>query len=143
MYEVDDPAARDDPNIDETTRLRNRIAELESLVRERNRKREPLPKFAASMKASDIADLVDRTNSNSKAATDVVMEAVEPATFAGQPGFRLAYRYTSTELIRRVEARGAVIGGKLYLISYDAPALHYFDAGLEQARAVMASAKIG
>ncbi len=58
MYEVDDPAlrfftlfpfdvstggrsslqffllARDDPDIDETTRLRNRIAELESLVRE-------------------------------------------------------------------------------------------------------------
>ncbi|KIP01145.1 hypothetical protein PHLGIDRAFT_80941 [Phlebiopsis gigantea 11061_1 CR5-6] len=34
VYEVDDPAARDDPNIDETTRLRNRIAELESLVRE-------------------------------------------------------------------------------------------------------------
>ncbi|THG99317.1 hypothetical protein EW026_g2997 [Hermanssonia centrifuga] len=34
VYEVDDPALRDDPNIDETTRLRNRIAELESLVRE-------------------------------------------------------------------------------------------------------------
>ncbi|KAJ3533234.1 hypothetical protein NM688_g7310 [Phlebia brevispora] len=31
VYEVDDPALRDDPNIDETTRLRNRIAELESL----------------------------------------------------------------------------------------------------------------
>ena len=55
VYEVDDPALRDvphaaahnvrlvwtdyhthsdDPNIDENTRLRNRIAELESLVRE-------------------------------------------------------------------------------------------------------------
>lgn len=28
------PPIRDDPTIDETTRLRNRIAELESLVRE-------------------------------------------------------------------------------------------------------------
>ncbi|KAI0309452.1 hypothetical protein OF83DRAFT_1072034, partial [Amylostereum chailletii] len=34
VYEIDDPALRDDPNVDETTRLRNRIAELESLVRE-------------------------------------------------------------------------------------------------------------
>ncbi|KAI0030997.1 hypothetical protein K488DRAFT_53045, partial [Vararia minispora EC-137] len=34
VYEVDDPALRDDPNVDEATRLRNRIAELESLVRE-------------------------------------------------------------------------------------------------------------
>ena len=34
VYEVDDPAIRDDPNVDEVTKLRNRIAELESLVRE-------------------------------------------------------------------------------------------------------------
>ncbi|KAK0462059.1 uncharacterized protein EV420DRAFT_1619424 [Desarmillaria tabescens] len=34
VYEIDDPALRDDPSVDETTRLRNRIAELESLVRE-------------------------------------------------------------------------------------------------------------
>ncbi|KAF8182290.1 hypothetical protein BJ912DRAFT_595088 [Pholiota molesta] len=34
VYEIDDPALRDDPSVDESTRLRNRIAELESLVRE-------------------------------------------------------------------------------------------------------------
>ncbi|PCH39818.1 hypothetical protein WOLCODRAFT_116217 [Wolfiporia cocos MD-104 SS10] len=44
VYEVDDPALRDDPNIDETTRLRNRIAELESLVRELRGK--PHPRWA-------------------------------------------------------------------------------------------------
>ncbi|KAI5827389.1 hypothetical protein K523DRAFT_71410 [Schizophyllum commune Tattone D] len=46
VYEVDDPALRDDPNIDETTRLRNRIAELESLVRELRGK--PQPRWADS-----------------------------------------------------------------------------------------------
>ncbi|KAL6303885.1 hypothetical protein BKA93DRAFT_734316 [Sparassis latifolia] len=44
VYEVDDPALRDDPNVDETTRLRNRIAELESLVRELRGK--PHPRWA-------------------------------------------------------------------------------------------------
>ncbi|KAF9240259.1 hypothetical protein BU15DRAFT_87727 [Melanogaster broomeanus] len=32
VYEIDDPALRDDPSLDEATRLRKRIAELESLV---------------------------------------------------------------------------------------------------------------
>ncbi|KAI0947415.1 hypothetical protein AcV7_009852 [Taiwanofungus camphoratus] len=44
VYEVDDPALRDDPNVDENTRLRNRIAELESLVRELRGK--PHPRWA-------------------------------------------------------------------------------------------------
>ncbi|KAH9936489.1 uncharacterized protein B0H18DRAFT_974040 [Fomitopsis serialis] len=44
VYEVDDPSLRDDPNVDEATRLRNRIAELESLVRELRGK--PHPRWA-------------------------------------------------------------------------------------------------
>ncbi|KZP07509.1 hypothetical protein FIBSPDRAFT_762805 [Athelia psychrophila] len=44
VYEIDDPASRDDPSLDETTRLRNRIAELESLVRELRGK--PHPRWA-------------------------------------------------------------------------------------------------
>ncbi|KAI0079491.1 hypothetical protein K474DRAFT_623551 [Panus rudis PR-1116 ss-1] len=44
VYEVDDPALRDDPNVDENTRLKNRIAELESLVRELRGK--PHPRWA-------------------------------------------------------------------------------------------------
>ncbi|KAL4073335.1 hypothetical protein V8B97DRAFT_221826 [Scleroderma yunnanense] len=46
VYEIDDPALRDDPTIDEATRLRNRIAELESLVRELRGK--PHPRWADS-----------------------------------------------------------------------------------------------
>ncbi|TFK71255.1 hypothetical protein BDN72DRAFT_765278 [Pluteus cervinus] len=46
VYEIDDPALRDDPTVDENTRLRNRIAELESLVRELRGK--PHPRWADS-----------------------------------------------------------------------------------------------
>ncbi|EAU86280.1 hypothetical protein CC1G_08004 [Coprinopsis cinerea okayama7 len=46
VYEIDDPALRDDPSLDENTRLRNRIAELESLVRELRGK--PHPRWADS-----------------------------------------------------------------------------------------------
>ncbi|KZT12137.1 uncharacterized protein LAESUDRAFT_167814 [Laetiporus sulphureus 93-53] len=44
VYEIDDPALRDDPNINEITRLRNRIAELESVLREMRGK--PHPRWA-------------------------------------------------------------------------------------------------
>lgn len=46
VYEIDDPALRDDPSLDENTRLKNRIAELESLVRELRGK--PHPRWADS-----------------------------------------------------------------------------------------------
>ncbi|KAF8651964.1 hypothetical protein AX16_004607 [Volvariella volvacea WC 439] len=46
VYEIDDPALRDDPTIDEATKLRNRIAELESLVRELRGK--PHPRWAGT-----------------------------------------------------------------------------------------------
>ena len=38
--------------------------------------------------------------------------------------------------------RGAMIGGKLYLITFEAPRLHYFDAGVAAFRQVADSAKL-
>ena len=112
------------------------------LAKERNKKREPLPKFSAGMKATDIAEAYEQTMRVTQAATDFTIDAIEPVTFASQPGFRFAYRYTADELTRKGEARGAIIGGKLYLISYMAPALHYYDAHLAKAQAIMDSAKV-
>nr|GAT59549.1 predicted protein [Mycena chlorophos] len=54
VYEIDDPALRDDPSLDENTRLRNRIAELESLVRELRGK--PHPRWADAALHSSSAD---------------------------------------------------------------------------------------
>ncbi len=119
------------------------VADGRPIAREANRKREPLPHFAAAMRATDIAELVERTTRITEAAPDFTTEVVAPATFAGRPGFRLRYRYTVGELTRRGEARGAVIDGRLYLIAYSAPALHYFDTDLPRATAIMDSAQIG
>ena len=119
------------------------VSEGQPIARETNRKREPLPHFAAGMRPSDIAELVERTTRITQAAPDFTTETVEPATFAGRPGFRLRYRYTVGELIRRGEARGAVVDGRLFLIDYSAPALHYFDADLPRAAVIMDSAQVG
>jgi hypothetical protein len=118
------------------------VRQGEPLAKERNKKREPLPKFMSDMKASDVADLIEQTIRNSEGSVDFTLETVEPAQFAGSPGFRLSYRYTIDELTRRAEAQGAIIDGKLYMIAFTAPAVYYFDAGLPRARAVIDSAKV-
>jgi hypothetical protein len=118
------------------------IADGEPLAKETNRKREPLPKFSAAMRTSDVVDLLERTTRIVEGAPDFQVDAVEPASFAGKKGFRIAYHFTAGDLAERGEARGAIIDGKLYLIKYTAPALYYFEANQTPAMQIMESASI-
>jgi hypothetical protein len=117
----------------------------EALIKERSKKRDPLPKFAPNMQASDIAEMYERTSRISAGTSDFSVDTVVPAPFAGQKGFRFTYHYTAQDdtLTRKGIASGAVIGGKLYLITYTAPALYYFDTSLNDAQAIMDSATLG
>ncbi|KZT03741.1 uncharacterized protein LAESUDRAFT_323655 [Laetiporus sulphureus 93-53] len=73
IYEVDDPALRDNPNIDETTRLRNRIAELESVLREIRGK--PHPRWAET--AYRGGDVHEKWHSRTK--LDRMHQSQDPA----------------------------------------------------------------
>ena len=57
---------------------------------------------------------------------------------------RFTYHYTvqDEDVRRKGEGRAAIVNGQLYLITFDAPEIHYFDAGIAEARAVMDSARI-
>ncbi len=56
---------------------------------------------------------------------------MEPMAFAGQPGIRFTYSFTrpNEDLPRKGEGRAAMIGGKLYLITFEAPRLHISTPG--------------
>ncbi|HYZ47295.1 MAG TPA: hypothetical protein VE567_00210 [Sphingomonas sp.] len=120
------------------------VASGEPLARERNKKDKPLPKFSAKMLPTDIAQAYEQTQRIVAQSPDFTIESMEPVTFAGHPGVKFTYRFTKPdeELSRKGEARGAIVGGKLYMIVYTAPALYYFDAHLPKAQAIMDSAKI-
>jgi hypothetical protein len=120
------------------------VAAGEPLIKEKSKKRDPLPKFAANMQASDIAEMFERTNRIAAGANDFTVDSVAPANFAGQKGFRFTYHFTGQDdtLTRKGVASGAVIGGKLFLITFTAPALYYFDAGVTDAQAIMDSATL-
>jgi len=69
---------------------------------------------------------------------------IEPTTFAGARGVRFTYEFArqNETLRRRGEAQGAMIAGKLYLITYEAPALYYYDRSAAAARQVAESARL-
>jgi hypothetical protein len=120
------------------------IGSGEPLAVERNKKRQPLPKFSADMLPTDVAQLYEQTARIVLGTSEFSVDAIEPATFLNRQGFRFTYHYTrpDEELARNGEAEAVIVAGKLYLIAYTATALHYYDAGLPSAEALMASASL-
>ncbi len=116
----------------------------EPIYKERNKKDLPLPKFDPRMTGPDIVQMFEATNRILLKTSLFEVDHVEPAKLAGHDGVRFSYHYVvqDEEVRRKGEARAAIIGGKLYLIDYAAPAIHYFDTGIEEARAIMDGARL-
>jgi hypothetical protein len=115
-----------------------------TLFRELDKKNRPLPRFSSTMLLPDIAQLFEASYRVAVDTSLMSIDSIEPATFSGMPGFRFAYSFTvqGEEVKRKGEAVGAVIGGKLYMISYEAPAIHYYDKSIESFRVLAASASV-
>ncbi|KZT07760.1 uncharacterized protein LAESUDRAFT_105000 [Laetiporus sulphureus 93-53] len=82
FYEVDDPALRDDPNIDENTRLRNRIAELESILRAYHGK--PGPRWADTVYHGEDAREVWNSQARSHGSPSLQTQVVGGAQMTAQ-----------------------------------------------------------
>ena len=96
------------------------------------------------MLLTDVVQLVESTMRISLDTSIFEVDKIEPAKLAGQDGVHFSYRYVvqSDEVRRKGEARAAIIGGKLYLINFVAPALYYFDANIGEIQAIMDKAKL-
>ncbi|MEA3032149.1 MAG: hypothetical protein QOH86_165 [Sphingomonadales bacterium] len=120
------------------------IAPGEALVKERNKKDKPLPRFSASMTPPDIVQMFEATDRILLNTSLFEVDKVEPAKLGSRDGFRFEYHYVvqDDEVRRKGEARAAVVGGKLYMIKYSAPAIHYYDTGIDEVRAIMDGARL-
>lgn len=113
------------------------------LVRERSKKREPLPKFSISTLLVELPELFEATYRSAKQLADFRVTDVQPARFLGQEGVMFAYEYVDgDELTRMGEAHAAIIDGRLYMISFDAPRLHYFARNIDDFRRIVRSARM-
>lgn len=120
------------------------IAADQTLFKEVDKKEKPLPRFAATMLPTDVALLFEQSYRIAGGSTLFAIDGIEPARFADNPGFRFRYSFTlqGDEVRRKGEAAGTIVGGKLYLIAYEAPAIYYFDRNLGDYRALVATARI-
>jgi hypothetical protein len=121
------------------------IADNQTLFREVDKKNRPLPRFSANMLMPDIADLLEQTYRVAQSTPLFEITSIEPATFAGKPGFRFTYNFTATgdEVKRQGEAMGAIVDKRLFLATYEAPSMYYFAKHQDNFRQLAATAVLG
>ena len=113
------------------------------LVKERDKKRDPLPKFTANTLLVEVPELLEGTYRAYKQIGGFTLTGSRPDKFLGREGVHFTYEYTDgDDLPRKGEARAALIGKKLYMVTFDAPRLHYFDRTLADFRALADTAKL-
>ena len=114
------------------------------LFREVDKKNQPLPKVSATMLITDIPVLLENSYRVALGAASFKVDLVQPLAFAGSKGVRFTYSFSKQNetIQRRGEARCAVIAGRLYLITYEAPNLYYYDRTAAAFRAVADSVKL-
>jgi len=112
------------------------IASGKPLLREADKKRDPLPKVSTTMLMTDIPALLESTYRSLHLVDQMDIGEQAPALLGGHKAIRFSYTLTSSgdEVRRKGEAVGALVDGQLYLVTYEAPALHFFDKDVEKYR---------
>ncbi|MFD1789010.1 hypothetical protein ACFSC3_15715 [Sphingomonas floccifaciens] len=119
------------------------IAPGEPLVRERSKRREPLPKFTSTTLLVEVPELLGGTYRAFKGISKFTVTNSKPDRFLDQPGVRFTYDYTDEDdLPRKGEAIAALVRGQLYMVTFDAPRLHYHDRTIGDFRALVQTAAL-
>ena len=98
--------------------------------------------FKAGMGTSEIVGLFEGLYS--RGGSTFTLDKVEPAAFAGQPGFRFEWSgiRSGDDVRLRGIGWGAVRNGELFVITYTAPRLAFFQRHLASAQAIAQSARL-
>lgn len=98
--------------------------------------------FKSGMQTAEIVALFEALHS--RGGSQFTLERVQPQPFAGQPGFR--FEFTQLRKLDEVRLKGVGWGGvrqgELFVITYTAPRLGFFDRHVKSAEAIAASARI-
>lgn len=115
----------------------------EPLIRERDKKGKPLPKFKRDTLLIEVPELLEATYRTDRAIGSFTALESKPERFLGNDGIRFSYTYVDDDnLPRKGEARAALVKGLLYMVTLDAPRIHYFDKVASDYRALAESAKL-
>lgn len=115
-----------------------------TLFREVSKKTRPLPRFSSTMLLTDIPALVEQSYRIALGTPLMTIDSIEPSTFAGAKGVRFTYSFTKPgeEVQRSGQARAAIIRGKLYMMSFEAPTIHFYARDFKSFDKVAATARL-
>ena len=101
----------------------------QSLYKERDKKNYPLPKIAGNMLLPDIPVLFESTYRSQYKVNKMSIENQEFAVVGGKEAIRFNYSYVRNEdeVQRSGEAVGTIVNKKLYLVTYEAPSIYFFE----------------
>lgn len=116
-----------------------------TLFREVSKRTKPLPRFSATMLLTDIPALLENSYRIALPTPLMTIESVAPCTFIGAKGVTFTYSFTrpDEEVRRKGEGYAAIIAGKLYMATFEAPDIYYYDRDIAGFRSLVASARIG
>ena len=116
-----------------------RIASGETIYKDRKKKDRPLPAFKSDMLLPDVAELFQSNFSIENDITQFEVTDLSPAKLGTTDGLKMSYEYAlpGERLQRKGEARMAIHNGKLYIVNFAAPKLHYFDHDIAEVRGMM------
>ena len=103
-----------------------------------------LPKFRSAMLPTEIVELFENSNRMILASSVFTIGKVEPASLGNHPGVRFSYEYAAPDegLSRKGEGVAAVVDGRLYLVNFVAPAIHYFDRDISEIRQMISTLQL-
>lgn len=119
------------------------LKDKKALIRQYRRADRQVPVFRSDMTAPELAAMVESLYRIRGGAVDFKTTSLTPRQFMGYPGFQQDYEHLDGDEVRRKgRVVGAVIGGRLYMILFDAARMHYFDAGIGDFEAIVNSARL-
>ena len=117
------------------------LPEGETLYKDRNKKEQPLPKLSGSLDLTEIPEFYESSTRLVLGTSLFEMTSVEPAQMGGHDAVKFTFEYAveGSPLKRKGLAMGTMVGGKLHLITFLAPATYYFDRDKAEVEAIMNS----
>jgi len=115
----------------------------EYLVRQRRSDERQVPKFRSNMTAPEVTSMLESAYRVRGGAIEFTTTSLQPRQFMGYPGFQFDFEHLDGDEVRRKgRAVGAIIGGRLYLMLYDATRSHYYANALPDFETMANNARI-
>jgi len=116
----------------------------EAIARQRTKDERQVPVFRNNMTPQDLVSMIESYYRIRAGATIFETVNVAPTRFLGQQAIEFDFNYVGgDEVKRRGRSLLAIIDSKLYFISLEAAATHYFEAALPEFQRIAQSAERG